>query len=99
MNAERIVLIERLAMEIFDSERKEKGLSEAALGQKAYPEAPNPRMKIQALRIKRGHGKPQRLNFGDFWAICEALNREPSEVCAEIKLIKLRQAEQNKSPS
>ena len=98
MNAEKIVLIERLAMEIFDGNRKAQGLSEAALGQKAYPESPNPRMKIQALRIKRGHGKPQRLNFGDFWAICEALKREPSEVCAEIKLIKLAQAEQKQSP-
>lgn len=99
MNAEKIVLIERLAMDLFDDERKVKGLSEAGLGQRAYPDAPNPRMKIQALRIKRGHGKPQRLNFGDFWAICEALGREPSEVCTEIKLIRLKQAEQKQSPS
>jgi len=89
METEKMVLIERLAMEIFDEERKEQKLSEAALGEKAYTGEPNPRMKIQALRIKRGHGKPQRLKFGDFWAICEALGREPSEVCSEIKLIKL----------
>jgi hypothetical protein len=94
VDQEKIVLIERLAMEIFDDCRKERGMSEEALGRLAYPKAPNPRMKIQALRIKRGHGKPQRLNFGDFWALCEALNRDASEVCAEIKLIKLRQTEE-----
>jgi len=93
MDAEKMVLIERLAMEIFDEERKEQKMSEAALGEKAYEGEPNPRMKIQALRIKRGHGKPQRLKFGDFWALCEALGREPAEVCTQIKLIKLKQTE------
>ena len=93
MKQEKVVLIERLAMEVFDECRKERGLSEEALGKIAYPDEPNPRMKIQALRIKRGHGKPQRLRFGDFWALCEALGRDASEVCSEIKLIKLRQAE------
>jgi hypothetical protein len=93
MDAEKIVLIERMAMEIFDESRKKQGLSEEALGKLAYPGEPNPRMKIQSLRIKRGHGKPQRLRFGDFWALCDALGRDASEVCAEIKLIKLRQAE------
>lgn len=98
MDTEKMVLIERLAMEIFDEERKRLKLSEVALGEKAYPNEPNPRMKIQALRIKRGHGKPQRLKLGDFWAICEALGREPSEVCSEIKLIKLKHVDE-KNPS
>ena len=32
MNQEKVVLIERLAMEVFDECRRERGLSEEALG-------------------------------------------------------------------
>ena len=51
------------------------------------------------LTVMANMAKPQRLNFGDFWTICEALDREPSEVCSQIKLIKLPPVEQKQSPS
>ena len=51
------------------------------------------------LTVMANMAKPQRLNFGDFWTICEALDREPPEVCSQIKLIKLPPVEQKQSPS
>lgn len=92
MNEEVIVLIERLAVERLDEERKKLGLSEEALGAKAFPEAKNPRMKVQALRIKRGHGEPQRLRLGDFTALCEALNLDPGKILWEVRDLKLKEA-------
>lgn len=80
MDEEMIVDIERRVMDILEEKRKALGLSETALGQLAYPNEPNPRQRIQALRIKRGNGKPQRLRLGDFVALCRALELEPGKI-------------------
>ena len=90
MKEELIVQIERLAVERLDEERKKRGFSEEALGIKAYPEAKNPRMKVQALRIKRGHGEPQRLRLGDFVALCEAMELDPGKILWEVCDIRLK---------
>ena len=91
MNEETIVQIERLAVERLDEERKRLGLSEESLGTKAYPDAKNPRMKVQALRIKRGHGEPQRLRLGDFVSLCEAMSLDPGKVLWEVCDLRLKQ--------
>lgn len=90
MNEETIVQVERLAIERLDEERNRLGLSQEALGQKAYPDAKNPYMRVQALRIKRGHGKPQRLRLGDFVALCEAMNLDPGKVLWEVCDLRLK---------
>ncbi|WP_022656257.1 hypothetical protein [uncultured Desulfovibrio sp.] len=90
MKEEIIVQIERLAVERLDEERKRLGLSQEALGTRAYPDAKNPYMKVQALRIKRGHGEPQRLRLGDFVALCEAMNLDPGKVLWEVCDLRLK---------
>lgn len=90
MKEETMILLERLAVERLDEERKRLGLSEEALGTMAYPEAKSPRMKVQALRIKRGNGEPQRLRLGDFIALCEAMNLDPAKVIWEVKDLRLK---------
>ena len=47
-------------------------------------------MKVQALRIKRGHGEPQRLRLGDFVALCEAMNLDPGKVLWEVCDLRLK---------
>ena len=47
-------------------------------------------MKVQALRIKRGNGEPQRLRLGDFIALCEAMNLDPAKVIWEVKDLRLK---------
>lgn len=91
MKEETIVQLERLAIERLDEERKKLGMSEEAWGAKAYPEAKNPRMKIQPLRIKRGRGEPQRLRLGDFVVLCEALNLDPGKVLWEVRDLRLKE--------
>ena len=89
MKEETMILLERLAVERLDEERKRLGLSEEALGTLAYPGAKNPRMKVQALRIKRGNGEPQRLRLGDFIALCDAMNLDPAKIIWEVKDLRL----------
>lgn len=97
MNEETIVQLERLAIERLDEERKKLGMSEEAWGAKAYPDAKNPRMKIQPLRIKRGRGEPQRLRLGDFVVLCEALNLDPGKILWEVRDLRLNEnCENNK---
>lgn len=90
MKEDMMILLERLAVERLDEERKRLGLSEEALGNMAYPDAKSPRMKVQALRIKRGNGEPQRLRLGDFIALCEAMSLDPAKVIWEVKDLRLK---------
>lgn len=90
MQEETIVQVERLAVERLEEERKKLGLSDEALGAKAYPGAKNPRMKVQALKIKRGRGEPQRLRLGDFVALCEAMDLDPGKVIWEVCDLRLK---------
>ena len=96
MNEDTIVQIERLAIERLEEERVHLGLTQKDLGNKAYPDAPNPYMKVQALRIKRGNGKPQRLRLGDFVALCEAMQLDPGKVLWEVRDLKLKEVDVKK---
>ena len=97
MNEERTVQIEKLAIERLEEERKRLGLSQKDLGERAYPQAVNPYMRVQALRINRGNGKPQRLRLGDFVALCEALGLDPGKVLWEVRDIRLENQEHAES--
>ena len=80
MKEASIVEIERKAIGLIDRFRKEAGLSEAKLGELAFPEAKNYRQKINSLRNARGSGnEPLRLRLGDFCAICHALGKNPAQ--------------------
>ena len=75
MKEASIVEIERKAIALIDRFRKEAGLSEAKLGELAFPEA-----KINSLRNARGSSnEPLRLRLGDFCAICHALGKNPAQ--------------------
>ena len=74
MKEASIVEIERKAIALIDRFRKEAGLSEAKLGELAFPEAKNYRQKINSLRNARGSSnEPLRLRLGDFCAICHKI--------------------------
>lgn len=81
MKEASIVEIERKAIALIDRFRKDAGLSEAKLGELAFPEAKNYRQKINSLRNARGNGnEPLRLRLGDFCAIvCHALGKNPAQ--------------------
>lgn len=75
-----ILNVEREALELILKLRKEAGMTERELGEKAFPEAKNPRLKISALWHGRGKGNDGlRLRLGDFCTICHALGRNPAQ--------------------
>lgn len=75
-----IVDIERKAMAHIDALREKRGMSEKDLGELAFPEAKNPRQKVNALRNPRGlKGEPLRIRLGDYCAMCEALGYNPAQ--------------------
>ena len=98
MNEGTILQIEKLAIMRLEEERKRLGLSQKELGEKAFSGATNPYMRVQALRINRGNGKPQRLRLGDFVALCEAMGLDAGKVIWEVKDIRLDEAQQGKTP-
>lgn len=80
MKEGNIVDIERKAMAHLDALREEKKLSEKELGELAFPEAKNPRQKVNALRNPRGvKGEPLRIRLGDFCAMCQAMGKNPAQ--------------------
>lgn len=80
MKDENILNVEREALDLILKLRKEAGLTEKALGEKAFPEAKNPRLKISGLWHGRGKGNDGlRLRLGDFCTICHALGRNPAQ--------------------
>lgn len=80
MREEVIVDIERKAIVHLDGIRERKGLSEKELGEIAFPEAKNPRQKVNSLRNSRGlKGEPLRVRLGDFCSMCFALERNPAQ--------------------
>ena len=75
-----IVDIERKAMAHVDMLREQRGLSEKELGELAFPEAKNPRQKVNALRNPRGlKGEPLRIRLGDYCAMVEAMGLNPAQ--------------------
>ncbi len=80
MKDEAILNVEREALNLILELRKAAGISEKALGEKAFPEAKNPRLKISSLWHGRGKGSDGlRLRLGDFCTICHALGRNPAQ--------------------
>ena len=80
MKEETILNVERLALEHILSLRKEKGITEKELGEKAFPDAKNPRLKISGLWHGRGKGNDGlRLRLGDFCTIITALGKNPPQ--------------------
>lgn len=77
--------LERRAVELFEARRKELGLTVDAVARRLYPGAPiaSARMNINRLRLPQATGKPKRLVYGDFIALCLALDLEPERVLAE----------------
>jgi len=80
MKDENILNVEREALDLILSIRKERGMTERELGEKAFPEAKNPRLKISSLWHGRGKDNDGlRLRLGDFCTICNALGRNPAQ--------------------
>lgn len=80
MKDETILNVEREALDLILKLRKEAGVTEKELGEKAFPQAKNPRLKISSLWHGRGKGNDGlRLRLGDFCTICHALGRNPAQ--------------------
>lgn len=79
MNEVEKVEAEQKALDILDKVREQKSVSLAELGRRAFPDRSAPHMAMQALR-KEKNGKKQRLNLGDFRAICKALDEDPIRI-------------------
>jgi hypothetical protein len=98
MREENIVDIERKAMLHLDVIREQKGLSEKEFGEAAFPDAVNPRQKVNALRKARGtKGEPLRVRLGDFCAMCVALKKHPAEELLKIWTVAKPEDEDQKS--
>lgn len=75
-----ILNVEKEALDLILKLRKEGGMTEKELGEKAFPEAKNPRLKISGLWHARGKGgEALRLRLGDFCTIMHALGRNPAQ--------------------
>lgn len=79
MKEELKVQSEQQVLDTIDALRQSKGLSQAELGRRAFPDDAAPHMRIRALRTPR-NGKIQRLRLGDFRALCVALDEDPIRV-------------------
>ncbi len=79
MKEELKVQSEQQVLDTIDAIRKAKGLSQAELGRRAFPDDAAPHMRIRALKTPR-NGKVQRLRLGDFRALCVALEEDPIRV-------------------
>ena len=71
--------IEQKALDVLDAIRESKGITQAELGRRAFPDDAAPHMRIRALRVEK-NGKKQRLRLGDFRALCVALDEDPIRV-------------------
>ena len=97
-----ILDIERKAVEHLNTLRREYDISEAQLGERAFPGAVNKRAKVNALRIPRTNtGAPLRFRLGDFCSLCNALGKHPGVELVMLwdAIAKELAAEQKQSPS
>ena len=76
MKEELKVESEQKALDVLDAIRESKGITQAELGRRAFPDDAAPHMRIRALRVE----KKQRLRLGDFRALCVALDEDPIRV-------------------
>ena len=74
MKEELKVESEQKALDVLDAIRESKGITQAELGRRAFPDDAAPHMRIRALRVEK-NGKKQRLRLGDFRALCVARRR------------------------
>ena len=79
MKEELKVQSEQQVLDTIDAIRQAKGLSQAELGRRAFPDDAAPHMRMRALKTPR-NGKVQRLRLGDFRALCVALDEDPIRV-------------------
>lgn len=80
MKDESILNVEREALDLVLRLRKEAGITEKELGERAFPEAKNPRLKVSSLWHGRGKGHDGlRLRLGDFCSMCQALGKNPAQ--------------------
>lgn len=80
MKEQNLLNIEQKALEFLLEERKKQNLTEKELGEKAFPEAKNPRLKINSMyHSKTEGGKGLRLRLGDFCSMCQVLGKNPPE--------------------
>ena len=80
MKEVNIIDIERVALEFLLAARKNAGMTETELGEKAFPDASNPRAKVHAMwSAKTAENKGLRLRLGDFCAMCLALDKNPAQ--------------------
>lgn len=80
MKEQNIIDIEKAALDFLLNARKEAGMTEAELGQKAFPHSTNPWSKVHAMwNVKTTSKKGLRLRLGDFCTMCHALNKNPAQ--------------------
>ena len=80
MKDESILNVEREALDLVLRLRKDAGITEKELGERAFPEARNPRLKVSSLWHGRGKGNDGlRLRLGDFCSMCQALGKNPAQ--------------------
>lgn len=80
MKEVNIISIEQAALDFLLDARKKAGMTEAELGQKAFPESSNPWSKVHAMwNAKTATKKNLRLRLGDFCAMCKALDKNPAQ--------------------
>jgi hypothetical protein len=82
---EDMLTLESHIREILEAQRRRIKMTETELGKRAFPSAGDSRRKVQSIRNKAGHGKPQRIKIGELFNLCEALSLNWSEVLAEAK--------------
>lgn len=80
MKEQHIFDVEKEALDFLLEARLACGMTETEFGQKAFPDIPSPRSKINSLwSVKTAGGKPLRLRLGDFCAMCHALGKNPAQ--------------------
>lgn len=80
MKESNIIDIERVALDFLLKTRKELGMSEAKLGELAFPESSNPWSKVHAMwNAKTSEKKALRLRLGDFCSMCKAMGKNPAQ--------------------
>ena len=71
-------MIEREAMRVIDSKRKERGMTIDDLAKLLYPEKnlPAARMMIQRLRAPQGNKPPRKMDLGEFVELTNMVDAE-----------------------
>ena len=80
MKEANIIDMEKAALDFLLAARKDAGMTEKELGEKAFPDSANPWSKVHALwNAKTASKKNLRLRLGDFCSLCDALGKNPAQ--------------------